>query len=503
MEFLALTTPLASLSYFKLEMRNIFSIVAGALVAWSFYPHHWWAAIVGIAVLMIALDSQSRRIRLKVTSLFAVTYFAFHVHWVSVLGNDAWLALSLLCALPWLLFALLPIDSKSKWFNLQPAALVVVIEGIRGNWPWGGFPWGMLAYSQLDGPLVALSTIGGQALVSGAVVACAAILIKMIKFRSLTSLLILILISITAASVEAFTPDGSITMSAIQGNVPRIGNALNIQRAAVLKNHVDVTEQLLSEVASGKVLAPDLIVWPESGTDIDPLQPGIAADSINGLFNGSDIPILIGATTLHGFDSNDAMTGPTNSGILWTKNGPGQIYSKNHLVPFGEYLPLRDFLSRFIKRFDQIPIDFVPGKGPGVFTLGDKKVGDVICFEVAYANHIYDTVNSGAQVIAVQTNNATYGNTPQPEQQFAITRFRAIETQRAFLVASTSGISGLIQNDGSVSVKTSQFESAIVSGEAHLISQKTFSTKRPNWVLFASLFVLLLPLRRRWYRKSK
>ena len=92
------------------------------------------------------------------------------------------------------------------------------------------------------------------------------------------------------------------------------------------------------------------------------------------------------------------------------------------------------------------------------------KIGDVICFEVAYANHIYDTINSGAQVITVQTNNATYGNTTQPEQQFAITRFRAIETQRAFLVASTSGVSGLIQNDGSVSGRTNQFESAIVAG---------------------------------------
>jgi apolipoprotein N-acyltransferase len=124
------------------------------------------------------------------------------------------------------------------------------------------------------------------------------------------------------------------------------------------------------------------------------------------------------------------------------------------------------------------------------------QVGDVICFEVAYANHIYDTINSGAQVITVQTNNATYGNTTQPEQQFAITRFRAIETQRAFLVASTSGISGLVQNDGSVSGRTNQFESAIVTGEAALISEKTFSTRYSFWVLVLSVIVLLLAIRR-------
>jgi apolipoprotein N-acyltransferase len=181
---------------------------------------------------------------------------------------------------------------------------------------------------------------------------------------------------------------------------------------------------------------------------------------------------------------------------MWTSSGPSQIYSKNHLVPFGEYLPLRDFLAKWITRFDQIPNDFVPGEEPGVFDVAGMQVGDVICFEVAYANHIYDTINSGAQIITVQTNNATYGNTTQPEQQFAITRFRAIETQRPFLVASTSGISGIIQNDGSVSGRTNQFESAIVTGEAPLISEKTFSTKYPHWVLILSAIVLLLAIRR-------
>jgi apolipoprotein N-acyltransferase len=181
---------------------------------------------------------------------------------------------------------------------------------------------------------------------------------------------------------------------------------------------------------------------------------------------------------------------------MWTETGPGQIYSKNHLVPFGEYVPLRSFLANLITRFDQIPNDFVPGEGPGVFDVSGMQVGDVICFEVAYSNHIYKTINSGAQVITVQTNNSTYGNTTQPEQQFAITRFRAIETQRAFLVASTSGISGLIQNDGSVSERTEQFEAAIVTGEAQLVSDKTFSTKHPFWVLVLSVAFRLLSLLR-------
>jgi apolipoprotein N-acyltransferase len=475
-------------------MRFLASIAAGAIVAWSFYPNHWWASIVGIAILLVTLDSKPRKTRIKLTLAFALTFFAFHVQWVSVLGNDAWLGLAILCTLPWLLFALLPIDSKSKWFYVQPAAAVVILEAIRANWPWGGFPWGLLAYSQVDGPLVGLSTLGGQALVSGVVVVCAAILIKLIKFRSITAVMILVAISIISASLDNFSSSRSIELAAVQGNVPRVGNELSAQRAAVLNNHVTTTEQLLTDIEMGATLKPDLIVWPESGTDIDPLVPGLAADAINKLATRSQSPILIGATTW--YSSGSKGEGPTNSGIMWTDAGPSQVYSKNHLVPFGEYLPLRDVLAKWITRFDQIPNDFVPGEGPGVFDVAGMQVGDVICFEVAYANHIYDTINSGAQVITVQTNNATYGNTTQPEQQFAISRFRAIETQRAFLVASTSGISGLIQNDGSVSGRTNQFESAIVTGEAPLISDKTFSTKYPYWVLILSAIVVLLAFRR-------
>jgi len=477
-------------------MRFLIAIAAGAMVAWSFYPSHWWAAILGLAMLLTTLDSQLRRTRFKLTAAFAVTLFGFHVQWVSVLGNDAWFGLVLLCSLPWLLFALLPIDSKSKWFYFQPAALVVILEAIRGNWPWGGFPWGLLAYSQLDGPLVKLSTLGGQAIVSGVVVVCAAALIKLVKHRSFTAVLIVVICILTARSVDIMHSGRTVTLSAIQGNVPRVGNELAAQQAAVLQNHIKTTQLLLADIESGETPAPDLIVWPESGTDIDPLAPGIAADEINRLAKQTDIPILIGATTWGGSDAQSS--GPTNSGILWTKSGPGQIYSKNHLVPLGEYVPLREVLAKMITRFDQIPNDFVPGEGPGVFDIAKGQVGDVICFEVAYANHIYATVSAGsagAQVFVVQTNNATYGNTAQPEQQFAITRFRAIENQRAFLVASTSGISGLIRNDGEVLSRTGQFEAATVTGEVELISDKTFTARHPYWVLIVSIILLMFSYR--------
>ena len=478
-------------------MRYLLASIAGAVTAWSFYPNHWWAAVLGIALFLFAVDFQTRTKRIKLALVFASIFYAFHVQWVSVLGNDAWFGLVFISTFPWLLFAVLPINSKSKFFYFAPAATVVLIEALRASFPWGGFPWGLIAYSQLDGPLVPLATIGGQGLVTGVVVVVAATLVKFLKYQKFMGLLIPLIILGFANNVEPFESKETITLSAVQGNVPRTGLDAKTQRLTVLNNHVALTNELLTDIAAGKVAEPDLIVWPESGTDIDPLRAGVSATQITKLVAKTDIPILIGATTWDGSTPGESGAGPRNAGILWTaQSGPGQLYAKNHLVPFGEYIPLRNVLAKYISRFDQIPNDFVPGQTPGVFNIGGKKVGDVICFEVAYANHINDTIAAGAQVFVVQTNNSTYGNTAQPAQQFAMTRFRAIENQRAFLVASTSGISGLISNDGSVLAETAQFESAQVTGEVALISENTTSFNFPNWATYAAAIIVGLAWRR-------
>lgn len=478
-------------------MRYPLAAIAGAITAWSFYPNHWWAAILGVAMFLWTVDFQSRSKRIKLALVFALTLYAFHVQWVSVLGNDAWFGLVVICTFPWLLISILPINSKSRYFYFAPAAVIVLIEVLRTSIPWDGFPWGLIAYSQLDGPLVPLATLGGQALVTGVVVIFASTLVKLLRYQKFMGLIIPLIILGFAYNVEPLKSTERITLSAVQGNVPRTGLDLKTQRLTVLTNHVNMTKELLDEISAGKVAEPDLIVWPESGTDIDPLRPGVSATQLTSLVRQTKIPILIGATTWNGTLPGEIGAGPRNVGILWSaREGPGQQYTKNYLVPFGEYLPLRELLASFITRFDQIPNDFVAGQGTGVFNIAGKLVGDVICFEVAYAKHIKNTITAGAQVMVVQTNNSTFGNTAQPEQQFAITRFRAIENQRAFLVASTSGISGLISNDGTVMAKTTQFEPALVTGEVALISENTTSHKRPNWVIFASIFIIALSWRR-------
>ena len=145
-----------------------------------------------------------------------------------------------------------------------------------------------------------------------------------------------------------------------------------------------------------------------------------------------------------------------NQGIVWDPvAGPGQRYTKRYLVPFGEYIPFRDVLAPLISRFDRIPRDFAAGSAPGGLDIAGTRLGDAICFDVAYDRALREAVRDGGRFLVVQTNNATYNGTEQPAQQLAMSRVRAVEHGRAVVVVSTSGLSAVIAPDGRVVPGTS------------------------------------------------
>jgi apolipoprotein N-acyltransferase len=126
-------------------------------------------------------------------------------------------------------------------------------------------------------------------------------------------------------------------------------------------------------------------------------------------------------------------------------------------VPFGEYIPLRSIASRISDKVDLVPRDFIGGDEVGVLDVGPVRLGDVICFEVVYDDLVRDTVQEGGRLIVVQTNNATFGRSAQTEQQLAMSRLRAVEHGRAVVVSATSGISAVVQPDGSLSHRSQVF----------------------------------------------
>jgi apolipoprotein N-acyltransferase len=349
--------------------------------------------------------------------------------------------------------------------------LWVVMEALRERIPWGGFPWGRLAFAQADTELVGWAALGGPALVTFAVaLAGTALLAAVDALRAsrprgaLSGVLVigaLVLGGALARGAALGGPDGPAEEVAIvQGNVPRLGLDFNSQRRAVLDNHVRATQELAVEVAAGEQPQPVAVIWPENSSDIDPLRNADAAEQIDRAADAIGAPILVGGVVVNPADPprDDHPGTILNVSLVWDPvTGPGESYVKRHPVPFGEYLPFREVLSRVITRFDRIPRDFAAGDQVGFLDLGPVPIGIVICFEIAYDDLVRDAVRAGGQVVVVQTNNATYGGTGQPEQQLAITRVQAVASGRTALVAATSGISAVITPDGRTAWRTQEF----------------------------------------------
>jgi apolipoprotein N-acyltransferase len=178
-----------------------------------------------------------------------------------------------------------------------------------------------------------------------------------------------------------------------------------------------------------------------------------------------------------------------NAAIVWSPTaGPGQIYVKRHLVPFGEYIPERGLLTHLgVGRFSLIPRDFAAGHRAGILDIGAVKLADVICFEVADDDIVRQAVNGGGRLLTVQTNNATYeragdsGNGGETAQQLQMSRLRAVEHGRAVLVAATSGVSAVIAPDGTVRQESGVFTPALLVADVPLRDQRTVADRLGVW----------------------
>jgi apolipoprotein N-acyltransferase len=283
-------------------------------------------------------------------------------------------------------------------------------------------------------------------------------------------------LALTLGSVGSGGAGREVRVAAVQGDVPEAGLDFNAQRRAVLDNHVRSTLALADAVRAGRAPAPDLVVWPENSSDIDPLRNPDAYHEIGRATDAVGVPVLVGAVLLGPGDlvSNAAIVwGPSGS----PSAGPGERYIKRHPVPFAEYIPYRSFFRIFSAKVDLVSRDFAAGTRVGVLQLGPARIGEVICFEVAYDDIVHDAVVGGADLLVVQTNNATFGYTDESVQQIAMSRLRAVEAGRAVVHISTVGVSGLVEPDGRVVAGSGLFTPAVLESTLPLRTGFTVATR--------------------------
>ncbi|QNG38693.1 apolipoprotein N-acyltransferase [Geodermatophilaceae bacterium NBWT11] len=461
-------------------------------------------AVLGPMALSLAVRGVRVRTGLWLGLVTGLVFFVPLLSWTGIyVGSFPWLALatteSLYVAV---LGGALALTSRARGWPFWAAALWVGQEAVRGRWPFGGFPWGRLGFSQADGPFTGLAAWGGVPLVSFAValtgtLLAAAVLALVRRGRRGSGRKVAVLAVVGAIAVpslgllsslplagSSLTEGGPTqTVAVVQGNVPRAGLDFNAQRRAVLDNHVQQTLDLAAAVAAGDQDQPDLVVWPENSSDIDPYLNADAAAAIDRAARAIDAPILVGAV----------VSGPgefiSNTAIVWDpETGPGQTYVKRHPVPFAEYIPYRSFFRFFSSQVDLVRNDFAAGDEVGTLQIAGSTVGDVICFEVAYDGLVHDVVDGGATMLVVQTNNATFGFSDESPQQLAMGRLRAVETGRSVVMASTSGISAVIAPDGTLVRSSELFTPDVFVEDIAQRDGQTLASRLdagPEWVLTA------------------
>lgn len=440
----------------------VLAVGAGFLLRSAFpAPALWIAAPVGIALWLLVLRGRGFWAGFAVSLLASGAFWFSLIQWLTLyLGPLPWAALAALMTLTMALGGA-AIAFAWRWaprlwpsrltdFVLVPtlvASIWVARESLASSWPYGGFSWGRVAMSQTNGPFSNWFAVVGASGVSWLLVAIVTVLVQLVfvgpKFGWRPSVEPRVLAAATALVAIVALPQfpvatfGSLRVLAVQGGADA-SLFTSLPRGSVLRAQTEATLAFAGE-------SVDVVVWPENGSDLNPLKYQQSAAILNALSKEFDAPLLVGAIT-----ERDGLM--FNSSLLWqAPDGLVDWYDKLHPVPFAEYMPNRSFWRPFAPDLiDLIGRDYQAGSRPNVMSVAGAPSGVAICFDIAYDEQIRAMARQGAQIIYAQTNNADFGHTDESEQQLAIARMRSLETGLPLVNISTVGVSAIFDAHGNV-----------------------------------------------------
>ena len=468
-------------------------------------------AWIALLPLFFALRGQSVKNGFWLGGTAGIVYFAGTVHWVTnsvhFYGGIPIVPASLITLLLCAYLALYPAvfgaaavhirkNHPSLFFVAAPA-LWTTLELAR-TYVFSGFPWSLLGYSQyLALPVIQIADITGVYGVSFLIVLINAALAEFIMNRKsyfgLLAALVTLMLVLGYGFVELRTPEqrSGMKVSVVQGNIEQDKKWDTAYQAETLAVYLRLTREALTE-------QPDLVIWPETAvpfyfSGVAPTDQAMTADLI-AFVKQNRVPLLFGSPTYE-VKPNRQIIG-RNSAFLISADGlVAATYHKIHLVPFGEYVPLKNVLF-FVEKMVQAIGDFQAGDEYTVMTVpvhgngahAGAKLGTVICYEIIFPDLVRRFVDNGANVITTVTNDAWFGRTAAPYQHFSMAVFRAVENRVPVARAANTGISGFIDAQGHILAASGIFTRTHLTHTIIPGTEKTFYTRYGD--VFSYLCVL-------------
>lgn len=508
---------------------------SGALLASSFpsfgNPAIAWVALAPL-LLTLCRGTLTQAFLLGLTT--GIVYFVGTLYWISLVMNQygglqMWSAVfvnALLIAYLALFPALFAAIVRRLVWAVGPKALLAaplvwVATEFGRTHLLTGFPWVLLGYSQTSIlPIAQLASVLGVFGVSGLVAFVSAALVfalapqergagsgldpagapraagvsratAFVPLAAAVALVLAVGIWGTRRVVrgELTRAGESITVGLVQGNVDQ-GEKWDVARAgSIFRDYLRLTREAIAGGAR-------LVVWPESSTPFFFEEDRPSAEQLRDLVRRSSVSVLFGSDQIERGRPNQYF----NSAFMLTPQGQtAAVYRKVHLVPFGEYVPLKSLLF-FAAPLVEAVSDFSPGGETVLLPVGTHPVSTAICYEVVYPDLVRQGVARGSELLTTITNDAWFGRTSAPYQHFAQASMRAIENGRYLVRAANTGISGIVDPYGRVLAQSGLFEPAVIVGQVRWLTALTVYTRIGDVFAYAALAAtagLLAAARRR------
>jgi apolipoprotein N-acyltransferase len=451
--------------------------VCGALIALSIPPFGWWPlAWIGFAGLALILPGRPARTRALVGFGAGATQYVIGLWWVFEFSVPGALALMVLGALYVSVTLLLVPAGRRLAMVVALPALFVLSDWLRARFPFQGFPLGGISLGQANSPITPTLRLGGGLLLTAETVLIGVALAELVRAgwawrgahsawgltsglqearRAGVAFAVLAAIAVAVPLLGWVSPSGRgghlspLRVALVQGGGARGTRAINTDPDVVFERHLEASDSLQPPL--------DLVVWPEGILQShDPFAESDEAGEVSGLAQ------RLGASVLVGVEQDVGTQHYLNEVVAWGPDGNvGDRYVKNHLVPFGEYMPWRSFLSNFFNLAD-VPLDAIAGHSPAFIQTAAAPLGIMISYEVFFDERARSGVRAGGQVLVVPTNTASYRSSQVPTQELAAARLRAWETGRWLLQVTPTGYSAVVGPTGKVTKRTTLGEQAVL-----------------------------------------